>query len=47
MVVKDIKVKVRVEWLNKNKLKPHANKGTLTIDQIDKIYNRHPRRRRE
>ena len=47
VVVKDIKVKVRVEWLNKNKLKPHANKGTLTIDQIDKIYNRRPSRRRE
>ena len=40
MVAKDIKVKARVEWPNKNKLRSLANKGTLTIGQTDKIYNR-------
>ena len=39
-MVKDIKVKVRVEWPSKNKLRYLANKGTLTIGQTDKIYNR-------
>ena len=46
MVVKDIKERVRVEWLNKNNHRSHVNKGTLTIDLIDKIYNRHPSRQR-
>lgn len=45
-MAKDIKAKVRVVWLNKNKLRSLANKGTLTIDQIDKIYNRHPSRQK-
>ena len=47
MVVKDIKVKVRVELLNKNKLKSHANRGTLIIDQTDKTYNRRPSHQKE
>ena len=46
MVVKDIKERVRVEWLNKNNHRSHVNKGTLTIDLTDKIYNRHPSRQR-